>query len=228
MDRHGKVIGEKAKIIEDYNTSIANLPALDSAIRALADNADLESVARTRDAQCEKLEEDKENANSNEAENNPGNTTGEGETTTPTTPTPQGPSIEATRECTALRVIPDALPATFNPEALLASLNNIFIKSGTTPESLSPSDTSTNVGVAGINSIPIALSASGNSSLVSTVLNNIEKSIRTFEMGNVTIEWRGSESILLRGQSAAFYSAEKTAELKTKIIKADDSRKTTK
>ncbi len=56
-------------------------------------------------------------------------------------------------------------------------------------------------------------------------LNNIERSIRTFEMGNITIEWRGESSILLRGQATAFYSAEKTAEVKTKTVNADDSKK---
>lgn len=140
--------------------------------------------------------------------------------------TPSG--VGTLRECTALRVIPDALPATRNPEALLASLNQIFKLSGTSPESLSPSDSTATSPVAGVGVIPITLSISGNSTLVNTVLGNIERSIRTFEMGSITIEWRGTDSVLLRGQANAFYSSEVAAELKTKTIKADDSVKGTK
>lgn len=191
---NAKVIGEKSAIIADYDTSLKNLPTLNSSIQSLTTNFDLETVARSRDTQCEAL---------------------------------QGVSsgVGTLRECTALRVIPDALPATRNPEALLASLNQIFKISGTSPESLSPSDNVVTSPVPNVDVIPITLSISGNSSLVSTVLSNIERSIRTFEMGSITIEWRGENSVLLRGQANAFYSSEKVAELKTKVIKADDNAK---
>jgi len=190
---NAKVIGEKGKIIDDYNTSISNLPALNNAVMDLSENSDLELVARNREVQCE---------------------TFEGEIYT---------NIEAIRECSALRVIPDALPATRNPEALLASLNQIFLLTGTSPESLSPSDSNVLSPITGVGSIPVALSIAGDSTLTRSLLDNIEKSIRTFEMGNVTIEWRGTNTILLRGQATAFYSSEVAAEFKTKTIYADET-----
>lgn len=192
---HGKVIGEKRIIIENYDESLKNLPILEGSVVSLAENFDLETVARTREVTCESIEGDLYT------------------------------DVEALRECSALRVIPDALPATYNPEALLASLNKIFLVSGTSPESLSPSDSNAVSSITGVGVIPITLSVSGDSTLTKTVLDNIEKSIRTFEMGTVTIEWRGTNSILLRGQASAFYSEEKTAELQTKTIYADDTKK---
>ena len=191
---NAKVIGEKSKIIDDYNASIKNLPALNNAIFELASNPDLEFVARARDAKCESFE---------------------GEVFT---------NIEAIRECSALRVIPDALPAIHNPEALLASLNKIFLLTGSSPEALSPSDSGAPSPVANVGVIPVSLSVAGDSTLTRALLDNIERSIRTFEMGTVTIEWRGANSILLRGQANAFYSSESSAELKSKVIYADETK----
>jgi len=190
---NAKVIGEKGKIIDDYNTSISNLSALNDAVMDLSENSDLELVARNREVQCE---------------------TFEGETYT---------HLEAIRECSALRVIPDALPATHNPEALLASLNQIFLLTGTSPESLAPSDSNALSPITGVGAIPVSLSISGDSTLTRNLLDNIERSIRTFEMGNVSIEWRGDDAILLRGQATAFYSSEVVAKLQPKTIYADET-----
>lgn len=44
------------------------------------------------------------------------------------------------KSCSALRIIPDALPSFGNEEALLTSLNKLFAISGWEPESLSPSE----------------------------------------------------------------------------------------
>lgn len=189
---NAKVIGEKSQIISDYNSSIKNLPLLNNAILSLANNSDLESVARTRESACESLQS---------------------ETLT---------DVETAHICSALRVIPDALPATHNPEALLASLNKIFLVSGTSPENISPADSGEESPILGIDVIPVTLSVSGDGTLTKTVLSNIEKSIRTFEMGVVTIEWRGVNTVLLRGQANAFYSSEKKMQLLTKTICADD------
>jgi len=202
---NGKIIGEKSQIITAYDKSLSNLKSLGANIKALETNENLEVVARTREVICDILEN-----------NTPAEGDDDDDTEIDTLGILQG--IGSIRECSALRVIPDALPATRNPEALLASLNKIFIISGTSPESLSPSDSTFDTSVPDVGLIPINLSISGDSSLTNTVLNNIEKSIRTFEMGTVTIEWRGTNSVLLRGLATAFYSADKAAELKTKTV----------
>lgn len=193
---NAKVIGEKGKIIDDYNTSLKNLPTLNSTVVELAENENLEVVGRKREVQCEAIE-----GNVNEL----------------------FVDVESLRECSALRVIPDALPATRNTEALLASLNKVFITAGINPEQLSPSDSSGSSPVDGVDIIPVKLSVAGDSSAVRSLLDSIERSIRTFEMTTVSIEWRNNGAILLSGQAHAFFSSEISAEFKTKIVNADDS-----
>lgn len=108
--------------------------------------------------------------------------------------------------CSALRVIPDALPAYKNEEALLSSLNKIFIESGWTPESLSPSGES-DVAIfgQGLNGINVNFSANTNMANAMTIIYNIERSIRDFNIKQATIEWVSGDSVNLSAQAEAFY-----------------------
>ena len=109
--------------------------------------------------------------------------------------------------CSALRIIPDALPAFKNEEALLASLNKIFNDSGWQPESISPSGEE-EVSSVGENLTEMSLNLSVESDMATTMnlLNNIERSIRAFNIKNATIEWSG-DSISFHAQATAFYTA---------------------
>lgn len=112
------------------------------------------------------------------------------------------------KSCSALRVIPDALPAFRNEEALLASLNKIFKVSNWEPESISPGDDildETEV-VDGANPISVNLSVDADSGTTMTVLGNIERSIREFNIEKATIEWGGSNSLRLQAQAVAYYT----------------------
>ncbi|MBR3386407.1 hypothetical protein IKG68_02465 [Candidatus Saccharibacteria bacterium] len=113
---------------------------------------------------------------------------------------------ELIQNCSALRIIPDALPAFKNEEALLASLNKIFIVSGWSPESISPSGTS---GVAAfgqnLNTISVRLAVEANAGTTKKVLDNIERSIREFNIQRATIEWSSSDTLSLQAEATAYY-----------------------
>ena len=126
------------------------------------------------------------------------------------------------RSCSALRVIPDALPAFKNEEALLASLNKLFIVSGWEPESLSPSgSTATSTLGTNLNNMSLSLSVEANTATTMTVLNNIERSIREFNIERATIEWGGDDTLVLQAQATAYYMDESSITETTKTIKAE-------
>ena len=113
------------------------------------------------------------------------------------------------RSCSALRIIPDALPAFQNEEALLASLNKLFIASGWEPESISPSGEAPTASVTpGVNSMSVRLSIQGGSGVTMTVLNNIERSIRVFNIERASIEWSSDNALDLNAQATAYYMDE--------------------
>lgn len=123
-------------------------------------------------------------------------------------------AIQNIKTCSALRIIPDALPSFKNEEALLASLNRIFNLSGWSPESLSPSgDASTDEEssvAAGLNPIELNLSIEADTGTTMNVLSNIERSIREFDINQATIEWSGDNSLTLKGRGTAYYVDEST------------------
>lgn len=126
------------------------------------------------------------------------------------------------KSCSALRVIPDALPAFKNEEALLASLNKLFIESGWQPESLSPSGSSSaSTLVPGLNAISVSLSVEADTGTTMNVLNNIERSIREFDIERATIEWGSNNTLNLQAQATAYYMDESTITETTKTIKAE-------
>ncbi|MBR3323393.1 hypothetical protein IKG16_00715 [Candidatus Saccharibacteria bacterium] len=116
--------------------------------------------------------------------------------------------LSMVKMCSALRVIPDALPAQRNDEALLASLNEIFILSDWQPESLTPGDSadssSSDEDNTSIGQIPVTLSVEANAQTTMRVLQNIEKSIRTFQPTRATISWSTS-GLSLQSLANAYY-----------------------
>ena len=141
----------------------------------------------------------------------------------PNSSTELASSSQLIKSCSALRVIPDALPAFKNEEALLASLNKLFIESGWQPESLSPSGSSSaSTLVPGLNAISVSLSVEADTGTTMNVLNNIERSIREFDIERATIEWGSNNTLNLQAQATAYYMDESTVTETTKTIKAED------
>lgn len=130
------------------------------------------------------------------------------------------------KSCSALRIIPDALPAFKNEEALLASLDKLFYLSGREPESLSPSGTisASNLGT-GLNAVVVNL-AIDEATTAETIflLTNIEKSIREFNIETATISWNSTNTLELRAQATAFFMNESSLTEVTKTIKAEDKK----
>lgn len=127
------------------------------------------------------------------------------------------------QSCSALRIIPDALPAFKNEEALLASLNKIFIISGWEPDSLSPTGTSTAADFgANLNNLSLRLSVEAGTATTMNVLSNIERSIRDFNIERATIEWGSDDTLVLQAQATAFYMTPSTLEETNKTIKPGD------
>lgn len=101
--------------------------------------------------------------------------------------------LQATKICSSLRVISDALPAQKNTEALMASLNQIFLVSQVEPEVLSPRDDVIELDdLSGVEAIPVTLGFRGNDATVLKVLDNIDRSIRDFDITSMTVDWISS------------------------------------
>ncbi len=126
------------------------------------------------------------------------------------------------KSCSALRIIPDALPAFYNEEALLASLNKLFILSNWTPENISPSNTTSSAdSPAGLSPISVNLAVETDTGTAMTVLSNIERSIREFNVENATIEWKDNNTLSLQAQANAYYTAPSTIIEKETTIKQE-------
>lgn len=127
------------------------------------------------------------------------------------------------KSCSALRVIPDALPAFKNEEALLASLNKLFIISNWEPETISPSDNVVETELLpGLNGIAVNVSVEASSGTTMTVLRNIERSIREFDFETATIEWGGNDNLVLQARAGAYYTDRASITESTKTIREDE------
>ena len=132
--------------------------------------------------------------------------------------------------CSSLRVIPDALPAFQNGEALLSSMNQIFLLSGLQPEALSPSSSGAVSPIAGLEAIPISVSIEDNITKATRLLENLERSIRSFYFTSASIAWRGVDvgggtNLELSAQALAFYTNEVEAAETQKTIYASPEAK---
>jgi hypothetical protein len=200
-----KLIGEKTLISEEYDKDFRNLGNLSAGIDELIRDPGLEAAARDVHQECKAsdgsiidFEAELENASDRDR-----------------------PVLEELlRQCSALRVIPDALPAVYNDVALMASLNKIFLISGVEPESLSPSEEGQTSSAPGeLGNIGVSLRVDDEVDRTFGLLNNIERSIRAFDMQRITIEWKSGSKIALRGTANAFYMSPKTIEKRTLTIK---------
>ena len=131
--------------------------------------------------------------------------------------------------CSSLRVVPDALPASRNDAALLSSINQIFIESNLMPEALSPSKNSEQSPVASLETIPVSISLRDNVANTTMLLQNLEKSIRTFSFRTAMISWKeeddGEQKLELSAQAIAFYTNRITASESKKTISAKSKKK---
>lgn len=134
-------------------------------------------------------------------------------------------AFQKIKTCSALRVIPDALPSSKNEEALLASLNQLFNISGWLPQSLSPSGSSSTLNVGtNLNSIDVSVSVEAGTDITNNVLDSIERSIREFDINTATIEW-ANNNLTFRARASAYYVTPSTISETTKVISAEGKKK---
>lgn len=125
------------------------------------------------------------------------------------------------RRCSALRVIPDALPTSRNEEALLASLNKIFILSNLQPDSLSPTGNSeVSTFSESIYTLSVQLSKKADSASIIKFLDNVERSIRDFRIERATISWTGGQ-LELQANAQAYYMTPSSLQETSLTIKGD-------
>lgn len=209
IDKNGRLSNDE---IEKCNPSEISLNSIPNSLRykvltEMAQNADLESVARMRNEKC--YDDDGERIDFNKKYEQ---TTNELE---------KQQYLQSAKICSALRVIPDALPAQKNTEALMASLNQVLLLTGWEPERLTPRDDAVESQIAGIGVIPVTLQVEGSNEVAIRTLDMIERSVREFDITSGTIEW--TKSGLSVNALANAYYLEDAAEIEqTVVIKASD------
>lgn len=218
---NSKVIEGKDAAIKDYDMAISNSKTLEGLVLGLADNKDLESVALgTVDRACfepdsgkrinysEKYRAEMDEEKAKEY-------------------------LKMMKTCSALRVVPDALPSNENKEALMSSVDQIFKISGWEPESLSPSDSSSysaGEDAVELQTMSMGFSVEANPATVFRVLDSIEKSVRSLDISTASISWKEGgnvdSSLEFRAQMRAYFMNEaKVAETEKIIYATDDARK---
>ncbi|MBR2998520.1 hypothetical protein IKF34_01975 [Candidatus Saccharibacteria bacterium] len=125
------------------------------------------------------------------------------------------------QNCSALRVIPDALPAFRNEEAMLASVNKLFNLSNWVPESLSPAGEGVEDDGSGLNVLGVNLSMETSTGVVKDFLNNLDRSIREFHVSNMSIEWSEDSSLNFSAQATAYYMDETAINETTETVSVE-------
>lgn len=220
---NGKLIDEKDKIIKDYSSIQKSLSSISKQVDELRNNESLEAVSRTRAADCAKysslLNKSDEDSDSEVASID------------------EDIEIELARICTALRLIPDAIPSKNNTEATLASLNQLLLWSDSSIqiEGLSASDSRSSVAFTDqdgrtvtttLQPIGAALSLDDTAEKIHRALDTIENSIRNYDISSASITFSGdstsAEEIELRATFRAYYSNPVSIQKQTKKICADE------
>ena len=147
-------------------------------------------------------------------------------------------SVKANPTDQALQVVLDALPSDANSLALGASLQNKLLTNvpgsftleslqvdpvsgvevldtGDTVDASESSDTSTTSGSA--SQISFNFSVKGDQQALSGILKNLEKSIRTIVVTNLTVE-KQADTLVMSVEGHAFYQPAKTIELTEKVV----------
>lgn len=107
----------------------------------------------------------------------------------------------------------------------MASLNQLFIVSNVEPESMAPRDDVVVLDdYTNIQAIPISLRVNGDGPTILNVLNNINRSVREFDITSATIEWTNA-GLSLQARANAFYMDEVWSLESEKVVRASDKTK---
>ncbi len=190
---NSKVIVEKEKVAKGYAQIQNDLQSLKNSISQLTTDENLESVARERDSVCDSLigKPGKESDNNEFSIN----------------------EIEIIRSCSALRVVPDALPSTKNYNATMTEALVLGRLGGVTTEneptgSSSGGAPTVSVDGSALHAFGINMSLEGSTIGIQNVLKVFNRSIRNFDLAQAHFdfdektEWTGK----FTGDFAVYYS----------------------
>ncbi len=214
-DKNGRLNDQELENCKANEVSLDEIPGSLRAnvLSVMAENEDLETMVRQRNENCydatgERIDFQKlYEASTDESE--------------------RQQYLQQLKICSALRAIPDALPALKNTEALMASLDQIFILTGWQPERLTPRDDVLQSEIEGVGIIPVSINFEGSDAMVLAVLNNIEKSIREFDITSATIEWTTSGLGVSASANAFFLEENPVIEQEKTLYASDKARKKT-
>lgn len=122
--------------------------------------------------------------------------------------------------CSALRVIPDALPSQLNIEAAMASLNYLFNVAGVTPETMTPEGTTqtATIGSGNLMSTSINFLMETDERNILNMLETIERSIRDYNFTNISIDVNNS-NLNFSGSVDVYYVEDSTLVETNKTIR---------
>ena len=122
--------------------------------------------------------------------------------------------------CSALRVVPDALPSTYNVEAAMASLNYLFNVAGVTPESMSPEDMTApaDIGTGNLMYNSINFSMETDVQGILRTLETMESSIREYDFTNASIDFN-EQGLSFSGSVNAYYVQNSTLHEENKTVR---------
>ena len=105
------------------------------------------------------------------------------------------------------------------------SINDIFIISELEPESISPWDDIVKSSIEGIGVIPVLFRMEADGPMIIRVLNNIEKSIRDFDITVASFEWTNA-GVSARVEANAYYLEDLLSPEVTVTVRAKNGRVT--
>lgn len=132
-------------------------------------------------------------------------------------------AVQMIKSCSSLRVIPDALPAFQNAEALGASINRIFIEADWSPDAITVSPDVTKLD-SNLNSMGVNFSMERTDvDAILKVLNSFERSIREFDISSISIQW--NNQLTFSAQAAAYFMDGLTISENTKTLNPGGTKK---
>lgn len=191
---NAKVLEAKDATVEIYKRNTTAIRTLNEEVLGLANNESLETVALKRDESCVGLDGQLIDFEDD---------------------------VAMARRCSALRVIPDAMPWRANASALGASLAELLKYDGITKETDSVGN-ATGTNFYGLGVIDANYAVRGSATNVSGLLDRIERSIRPFTINIANLEWRATGEIALTVSSQAYYVRESVAERKEKKVTMEE------
>ena len=210
---NARVIAAKDESISDYEKTIKNVEGLrDNIMLKMSGNEYLERVARDSIPECyeDGVKKDYNELYAKAKDED------------------KLYYVNLAKLCSALRVVPDALPASENLEAVLSSVNKLFYMAGVQPSRLAPDDTvryTDGSDVEGLVDVPIIFTVErvGTEQAIN-LLRNVELSIRQFDINTVMIAWGANDQVEMRVQGNAYYIEPMTTVETSRTVTATEAK----